>query len=513
MREQDFLNAVLQYKKTKLDLTIITAADKGYFTALQALIASIKSSHEVDIIVLNLGLTKLQILWIIKQNVKVIDITSSEIEIPKSVHFWQTWNKPCYFIQAAKHTNKKLFLWIDADCIVTNSLKWIDRNLLESQPIIFSDTAALLCCNNSVKDAKEVVSNSEELYVQKKYVVSERFEIDSYPNAGVVGLNLTRELDRDILKNWVYMIKEANKDVRLLDKTKNRWEDQRWLKWYDQGALQWAIEKSKATHKVINDHRFNDASSVRLVKNFNDTIKVIEEVKEAKSIKVIHFLAGSKPYNSFPRNFNPDTNNYPENRSDLQIFVLGHKKKEKLSYPCLEYVHLPDIVEDNDLAESRIFLTNKINNCSKKYIGLATAQWDTKYKNICCNLSELYKLPMRLDTVWCGKKALKSWYKYTNNVHSGMKRYLDYLVEELNIRNVSYEVPWSNNFIAHKSVVKDLHKWWWHCQSLLKIRFGNNIKYGMNGYDTTRIGAYIAERFSMLFFCMRDDLKYVQIPL
>ena len=173
---------------------------------------------------------------------------------------------------------------------------------------------------------------------------------------------------------------------------------------------------------------------------------------------------------------------------------------------------LPSISKENDLAESRIFLTNKISLCNKEYIGLATAQWDIKYKNKCLPLNELHKLPMQLSRVWCGAKSDFYWYEYTEQIHPGMKKYLDYLIKELNIKYIKHEIPWSNNFIAHHSVLNNLQQWWWNCWSLLKIKFGSNIKYGMDGFDVSRTGSYLAERLSMLFFCMRDDLQYLQIP-
>lgn len=510
----EFLSVILEPIKTNLELTIITAGDKKYFTALQTLIASIKGSHNAEIIVFDLGLTVLQRKWLSRQGVKLVKISSNQLFINKRVHFWQTWNKPLYFIKAAAlikaRSNKKL-LWIDADCIITGSLKWVCRNL-DTTPVIFSDTAAILCANNDLQKAKKVIANSDELYNIEKYKVPERCSIDSYPNAGVIGLNLSNKLDNEILHYWSFMVKEANKNSKLLDKKQIDWEDQRWLKWYDQGALQWAIEKCNATHKIINDDRFNNSTHSRFIKDYKNTVRVVGELKKDGRVKILHFLAGIKPYKTFPKKFNPDVEKYLLNRKDIKILVLGHKHRKRFSSSekFLQYVHLPDIDKDNDLAETRIFKSDILLKYTG-YIGLATAQWNTKYKNRCLKLNQLNILPMQISKVWAACKSGEHWIEYTENIHKGMGKYLEYLIQELNIDPYK-EVPWSNNFIAHSSVVKDLQSWIWHCYSLLYCKFGNKFEYGIEGFDESRTGSYLAERISMLFFCMRNDLNIEQIP-
>lgn len=498
----EFLNVVLQPKKVPLASTIVTAADSGYFVAIQALIASLKLSHIARLVVCDLGFTQRQKRWIERQGALLF---KPKLIVPKTVFFWQTWNKPFYIEQVSKIYSGSI-IWIDADCIVLGSIRTFDL-LTQKSFVIINDRASINY--NGWKLGIENASNKPEMY--KKYPVYQRLLPGEQPNAGIIGIWLRRTEDKDIHTKWSEMVRQCMKDTILFDKKAAKHVgDQKDISWHDQGCLQWAIEKCSAHHCVLGDERFNESKVLNGSQSYQDFINKFNKITAER---IAHFPSGSKPYNYFPKNFNPDIIGYPANRQDLRIFVLGHKnKRAKLIGPCLEYVHLPDIDKNNDLAESRIFQSDKLLKCKQEYIGLATAQWNTKYNTRCLSLKELHSLPLRLSRVWCGAKSDRHWFYYTESTHQGMGKYLEYLINRLHIRNIEQEIPWSNNFIAHRSVLNDLQSWHWNCWGLLRAKFGNNIKYGMEGHDKTRVGSYIAERISMLFFCMRDDLEYLQIP-
>lgn len=489
MNEQKLYNSFLNINPQKLNNTVIlTAADSKYFVALSTLICSLYLTHtfEQKIICINLGLTKQQIAWLKKYNVEVQD-APKKLLMPRSVKMWQTWNKPQYILQQIAYKHKYV-LWIDADCIVLDNLRFIE-NIVKQQFVVFSCTAAIH--NLGIEEAIKCLKNVNSL---------DKFKDGEHPNAGVCAFNLIR--DRDLLEKW------ASK-INIIASRQNKY------KWYDQGALQEIIEELDETDKVICDVRYNDGT--RQADNFNELIDNFH-IAHREGTRIVHFPCKSKPYHKkdYPKKLNINT--YPANRQDLQIYVLGHKKREKITSPCLQYIHLPDIDKNNTFAESRIFQTNLITN-SSEYIGLVTAQWDIKYNKTmeCCKLKDLYKLPMRKDLVWCGRKADTCWLQTTEKDHPGMKKILNFLAgtPELNLNNkLHMPALWSNNFIAHKSVVLEIQNWFWKCWSLVTMYFGNNVEklYKYPKEETPRPLSYLAERFTIMYFCSREDLQIKQIP-
>lgn len=488
IEQQKLYNSFININPQKLNNTVIlTAADSKYFIALSTLICSLHLTHtsEQKIICINLGLTKKQIAWLKKYNVEVQD-APRKLLMPRSVKMWQTWNKPQYILQQIAYKHKYV-LWIDADCAVLDNLRFIE-NIVKQQFVVFACTAAIF--NLGIEEAIKCLKNNNSL---------DKFNDGEHPNAGVCAFDLIR--DRDLLEKW------ASK-INIIASKQDKY------KWYDQGALQEIIEELDETDKVICDIRYNDGT--RQANNFDELIDNFH-IARREGTRIVHFPCESKPYHKkdYPKNLN--INGYPANRQDLKIYVLGHKEKKNLSAPCLNYIHLPDIDRNNTFAESRIFQSNLIEKSNSEYVGLVTAQWDIKYNSTmeCCKLEDLYKLPMRKDLVWCGRKADTNWLHQTEKDHPGIKKILNFLAGNIELVNkLHLTTLWSNNFISHKSVVLEIQDWFWKCWSLITKHFGNDVHklYKYPKEEFSRPLSYLAERFTMMYFCSREDLQLKQIP-
>lgn len=500
--DYQFLNSVLKPTKTKIDSVIVTAADSGFFVPVQSLVASLKLSHDAHLVVCDLGFTKSQRAWLLRQGVHLF---KPKLIVPKTVFFWQTWNKP-YYLEQVHEKYFTTLIWIDADCVVTGSLETLDK-LAQERFTVFTDTASIV--HNGFNRGVENATNKD--YVYEKYPVNKRLLPGEQPNAGVIGINLNRTEDWLLLRQWQFMVRQSMIDKKLFDKkTARHVGDQKAISWHDQGCLQWAIEKLGMHHCVLGDTRFNDPVALSNAQSYKEFIGKAERIT---TTRIAHFPSGNKPYQHFPKKFNPDVSEFPAQRKDLTILVLGHTDNRPPKSHYLKYVHLPDIDEDNDLAETRVFRSNILGKIKTDYIGLATAQWNAKYVEKCLPLEQLHNLPMQISRVWASAKSDSYWFEYSESIHKGISKYIYYLATKHGIENkLDRCVPWSNNFIAHRSVVRDLQQWIWHCYSCLYEQFGNKFNYVMDGFDRTRTGSYLAERISMLFFCMRDDLQIEQIP-
>jgi|GEM_PF-2863386 len=499
-----FLNCLIQEPKTKLRATVVSAADAAYFVPLQTLVVSLRLSHECEIAVIDLGLSAGQRGWLKDHGCRLLKRPATLL-MPLRAFMWQTWNKPLWIQVAGVACSDRPLLWIDADCIVTGSLELLDR-LASLRPVAFADCAALHF--NGWRDGTESVSNRAELY--RAFPTPSRFKPGEPPNAGVLACNPWRREDARLLSCWSEMIARAAKDSRLRYKRSKSHDAQGWLRWYDQGALQWALEKLDRREWVIHDVRFNDPISAHGTKSLAELTHKIERLQ---TTRIIHFPCGSKPYGTFPKRFSPSVRHYPRRRTDLTLLVLGHERerlKTCQNVPHAKCVYLPDIDADNSLAESRIFASNHIANAGTEYVGLCTARWNEKYAGECRPLERLHELPMGVSRVWAARPAEPDWLELTERDHPGMRRILEYLAGAMGARNPKRRSVWSNNLIAHWSVVRGLQDWVWRGLGLAFAEFGPKPRYGMAGWDKTRPLSYLAERISMLYFCMRDDLEIVR---
>ncbi|MDE2098821.1 MAG: hypothetical protein KGL39_16330 [Patescibacteria group bacterium] len=499
--EIDFCRAVSVTPRRTLNLTVVTAADRGYFVALKCLLVSLRMSHDCRVVVFDIGLTRRQVQWCLDLGMEVRKIDS--LAMPRSQWMWQTWNKPLYINAVGGRV-----LWIDADCIVAGSLAQLDQTLTNG-PYIARDTAAITACRFG--DAVQTVTNHPLVYAI--HPTPSRFDPGDWPNAGVLGFDLDRQRDKNIMRAWLDMIELAARNDRLSGGLECVSHDtQGWLHWYDQGALQWALESLDEIGAVNGDVRFNDPVTAAGTKSLAELTATIDRCPIAK---IIHFPCGQKPYKHMNPDVFGDPASLPEPTQNLTLFVLGHRKRMLDRVPVLPHVRRIDlrtISEDNDWAESRVWQSSVIADCDTEYVGLCTARWNDKYNGECLPIERLHHLRLSPDVVWAARTSWSDWLELSERDHPGIAAILWHLAEQMNVKDLFCRSVWSNNFIAHRDVVLDMRSFIWRCWALVMDKYGARPNFGMDGWDRCRANSYLIERFSMLYFCKRRDLSLMQIP-
>ena len=208
---------------------------------------------------------------------------------------------------------------------------------------------------------------------------------------------------------------------------------------------------------------------------------------------------------------------------ELDVFVLGHQQKQLdsiIKKPFLHPINLNSlelpIQNTNHIAENRFFLLkqDQFKTC-KDYIGILTANFDSKYPYL-CSLADLDKIKNKLaknmvfaasptETFYDGK-----WLKYTYKYHLTIQKYIEEMANTFHLTLEENPTVWANNFICHKSVFFQF------------LDFFKKVFYYMHGKyeyayqlkvdDPSRTAAYVYERISMLYFANRTDLTIYALP-
>lgn len=201
------------------------------------------------------------------------------------------------------------------------------------------------------------------------------------------------------------------------------------------------------------------------------------------------------------------------------VFVLHHGTPPRTRRAYLEVVNLNELdlppgLQDNRLAESRIFLSNKANESRKEYLGFVTGGWDQKMANL-IPLDAFHDLEAMLDP----NKVLAAlispndmWIEHCNEAHPGMTRLVHEMSEVTGIPLTSRPTFWANNFIAHCEVVREFLSVWRRLFGHFLGRYSFDPPFDVGAFDGNRKFAYLAERFAMFYFASRADLEVVPIP-
>ena len=208
---------------------VVTAGDTPIFRDLQFLILSLRAFNDDPVIVYDLGLATHELQWCLDQpNVTCRPLPPLTREMARFVgsHRWQAWLKPAYLLDAPFDQ----ILWLDADCVVLDSVAGAFSRLGEG-PLLLPEV-----CPGSGR-------NHPRLYDVLPVDSPGRQEVEI--NNGVIGLD--RQRDRALLDAWLYAVEWAirNEGHRHL------------LRWYDQGALVWAISKTGLHAHVATDQAWN----------------------------------------------------------------------------------------------------------------------------------------------------------------------------------------------------------------------------------------------------------------
>lgn len=268
---EDFRKVVAIEPRVKVDLTIVTAADANYFLPAQLLWLSVASSHECRFVWCDLGLTQRQREWCLENGVELLSVPARPHT--EDTHGWQTWNKPYYLSAACAQR----VLWLDADTLVVGPLDWLDEAISYRPFTVHCFAATML--SGDYKLGIRSLGNRPQLY--DHFPVPRRMTRDR-PNAGVVGLDVQR--DYDLLYSWQWMVQQAADDPEVAD----------WLRYWDQGALQWALEKNDLLGCVTHELRFNDPVSIQPGRLRREKFLSALETRSPQSC-ILHFPAGNKP--------------------------------------------------------------------------------------------------------------------------------------------------------------------------------------------------------------------------
>lgn len=207
---------------------IVTAANSDIFFDLQQMLRSLEAFDHCPVEVFDLGLTDLQKEWIElhpQRTLRELPRWINRVSRLKRVREWPTWLKPFYLL----HSHFDRMLWIDADCVALRDPA-AALELICQHPLLTKDVAPV------------IVHNHPDLY---HYLPVENIDSTLRVNAGVVGLD--RQRDAELLAAWAWAVQWAARNLRF----RNR------FRWFDQGALLWALQKLSRGALIQTDLNWN----------------------------------------------------------------------------------------------------------------------------------------------------------------------------------------------------------------------------------------------------------------
>ena len=250
---------------------IVTAGDSAIFRDLQFLLLSLREWNDDPVVIYDLGLATHELHWCLSQpNVTCRPLPPLTKAMAKFVgsHRWQAWLKPAYIFDAPFDR----LLWIDADCVVLDSLADAFAQI-DNGPFLLPEVCPGGGRNHSRLYESLPVDNS-----------GQGREIEM--NNGVIGLDLPR--DRALLDAWLYAVEWAIKN-----------EGHRHLmRWYDQGALLWAISKTQSESHIVSEQTWNYPAkpvSGFLLQAVRDRQNLLEAIKGAHpDARIVHWFGLNK---------------------------------------------------------------------------------------------------------------------------------------------------------------------------------------------------------------------------
>ncbi len=224
--ELSYLSKHLPQYSLNPNTGFVTGADSNSFGGLQVLFSSIKG--KANFICYDIGLSNEQRDWCNANGLILKDAQC--LPVPKHINCWQTYCKPWIVTDSPFDYT----IWIDTDCVVVGDLS--QAEFITSQQTFFTE--------NWITPYK-VQRNAEALY-ERFPTKQERIRI----NAGVFGVNKNH---RYIIEEWKQLLEFCfNEDPGMLKS----------IATWDEGALEWAIEKTCSHSFVIPDYRYNAYTGV-----------------------------------------------------------------------------------------------------------------------------------------------------------------------------------------------------------------------------------------------------------
>jgi len=236
---------------------VVTAADSRYALELELLYRSLRRHHRVPLCVWDLGLPPRLVSRLVTDPLVTV-LQPSPALCDTFPDHWQAWWKPL-FIRDCPY---ELALWIDADCVVADSIMPL-FGLLSECPVLTAE-----------QRHREAARNPPELYADTAVTPDDRVL-----NSGVVGLRRGR--DEQLLRDWLELVEHAARDEQLRTH----------ISWWDQGALLWVLHKHRMTHLIMQQSRWNRPAKWQLYNPDEDPLEAV--VRDNPGAAIIHY-AGLK---------------------------------------------------------------------------------------------------------------------------------------------------------------------------------------------------------------------------
>lgn len=160
---------------------VVTASDGRFYPAVNFLVESVLKQGS-PITVFDIGLTEGQVTELVTLGAQV---QQPSLVVPKTVPWWQTWNKPWY-ITASPYQDT---LWIDSDCVVVGSLNPL-FDFTRDQPLMVQ---------HWLRPPYLPPMWLKDMYRKDPNRVP---PIRSYLNAGVLGFTKSNNRDEQIFQTW-----------------------------------------------------------------------------------------------------------------------------------------------------------------------------------------------------------------------------------------------------------------------------------------------------------------------
>lgn len=203
---------------------VVTAADAAHSLELDLLLESIWAQHPMPVHVYDLGLGPDQAARVAAAPLTTVSRPVND-GLPAEGDHWQAWWKPLLIRQSPfQHT-----LWVDVDCVVLEPLVPLYALLTEA-PVLTTDHFH-----------PELCENHPDLYLRYPAPGGGRRPV----NSGVVGV--TKGRDDGLVSTWLNFVREVTSDP----------ESAALVKWWDQGALNWAVRRCERDHLLLHEPRWN----------------------------------------------------------------------------------------------------------------------------------------------------------------------------------------------------------------------------------------------------------------
>ncbi len=247
---------------------VVTGADANLFRDLQFMIQSLRSVDETPLVVYDLGLRHEQLQWCLRQgNVccRPLPPMSESLDRFVGQHRWQAWLKPTYIADAPFDQ----LLWVDADCVVLSPLQEVFQEI-EDAPLLMPEVAVGCGANHS------------DLYTRHLPIRDAQRRGNAEMNNGVIGFD--RHRDRELIDAWLYVVQWAVEHPEL----------RHLIRWYDQGALLWAILRTENESHIRTCRNWNypaNPNGQLLARAVENKISLLDAIRAAHpDARIVHWF-------------------------------------------------------------------------------------------------------------------------------------------------------------------------------------------------------------------------------